>query len=50
MIDPLPRNYDARRTRSQEDEDEERAEQWRREQREIDKAEHDRERRKDGEL
>lgn len=47
MNDPLPRDYDAWRTRSQEDEDEERAEQWRREQRAIDKAEYDRERKKD---
>jgi hypothetical protein len=47
MKDPLPRNYDAWRTRSPEDEEEERAERWRREQAAIDRADEERDRKKD---
>ena len=49
MKDSLPRNYDAWRTRSQEDEEEEVERQRELDQRRMDKAEHDRERKKDGE-
>ena len=47
MFDPLPRNYDAWRTRSPEDEDEELASQWRKEQAKMGRADYERDRAKD---